>query len=206
MKTAFRIFTLVLSVSFFSCAKSNDTPAISSTATTALQVTTTDNVGNKLTGATVILYASQADMTGKIHPVKTGLTDAQGSILFDSLNDLQYYWSATMDCESNANGTCSTTTPINAHTRNMKTSVLAGTGTLTYVNNTINPYTVYVNGVPMAKCAGQTTTQSINMPVGNYSIRIVQTSGYTDHPADKTYTGVLSCGSNISVTFVTGEI
>ncbi len=133
---------LSVTMSFNGCSKSQDTTPTPPVPATALQITTTDVLGNKIDGATVTLYKSQADWVNKTNPVISGLTNSSGTVRFDSLPSLQYYWSANRYCENNVNGSATTTTPIAAHMTTSITTVLAGTGTIIYVNNSADPYTV----------------------------------------------------------------
>ncbi len=187
--------------SFSGCSKSNDAPSTPPVPTTALQITTTDGLGNKLAGATVTLYSSQTDWKNSTNPIVSGVTNAFGAVTFDNLTSLQYYWSASMDCENNVNGSATTTTPITTHITTSITTVLTGTGTLKFVNNSANPYSIYINGALAGTVAGNSIGQIINKPIGSYSIRVLQNSGYLISPTDETVNGTLTCGATLTITF-----
>jgi hypothetical protein len=205
------IFSAIIFIlSLAACSKSSDTPSGStvkpitvepSVQTTALQITTTDALGNKMTGTTVILYSSKEDLASKTNPLTSGVTDALGHVLFDSLTSVQYYWSAVLDCQNNINGSVTTATPIEAHTTTSATTILSGTGTIMYVNHSANPYSVYVNHLLIGTTPGLSSTQSANMPVGSYSVYVLQNSGYETIPSFKLITGKLTCGGILVIAF-----
>jgi hypothetical protein len=201
---------IVITLSLFACSKSSDTPSGStvtslaspkSVTATSLQITTTDSLDNKITGANVTLYGSKEDLVNKTNPLLSGVSDDQGHVLFDSLKSVPYYWSAVLDCQNNVNGCVTTTTAIAAHTINSVTTVLSGTGTIMYVNHSANPYSVYVNHLLIGTTPGQSSTQSANMPAGSYSVYVLQNSGYETIPSFKLITGTLSCGGILVITF-----
>ena len=208
MKKAF-IF-IVITLSLYACSKSSDTPSGSnvtpSTSTTsvkatALQITTTDSLGNTMTGTTVTLYNSREDLANKTNARASAVTDALGHALFDSLESVLYYWSAVLDCQNNINGSVTPTRPIVAHTVTSATTILSGTGTIMYVNHTVNPYSVYVNHQLIGTTPGSSSTQSINMPAGSYAVYVLQNSGYATVPNFKLITGTLSCGGVLVIAF-----
>jgi hypothetical protein len=84
---------------------------------------------------------------------------------------------------------------------NTSTTVISSTGTLAFVNNSTNPYAVYINGTYEFDAAGGETSHSNYRPTGSYSIRVLQESGYLIYPTDQTYTGTLECGQTLTTTF-----
>ena len=39
------------------------------------------------------------------------------------------------------------------------------------------------------------------LPVGNYTIRVLQISGYAVYPTDETFTGNINCGSTLTISY-----
>jgi len=70
-----------------------------------------------------------------------------------------------------------------------------------YVNNTANPYSVYINHLLIGTTPGQSSTQSANMPDGNYAVYVLQNSGYETVPTFKLITGTLNCGGILVISF-----
>jgi hypothetical protein len=209
MKTCLNTLIILSFLSLYACSKSNNTtspaesnpPPVVKKQSTSLQITTTDTLGTKMPGSIVTLYASQADFISKTNPVSSGITDASGNILFDSLSGQPYYWSAKQDCMNNANGVITTGAAITANTKNTVTTKLAGTGTIMFVNQAPNPFSVYVNGKLVGTAQGGSSFQTPDMPAGNCSVRVLQNSGYTGTPEDKTYSGNVTCGGILVITF-----
>lgn len=175
---------------------------INITTPTSLQITIKDDLGNPVVGASVKLYSSITDWTNETNQVLTTQTsNANGVVVFSPLSAIKYFWKITKDCQNNLMGGNTTTTALTANNLNTINAVLAKTGTLTFKNNSTNPYDVFVNGVlTVANMAGG-TTQSFIAPIGSYSIRVLQKSGYLISPTDKTYTGSLSCGGSLLTSF-----
>ena len=169
---------------------------------TALQITIKDNLGNPVTGATVKLYSSTNDWTNETNQLLTTQTsNANGVVTFSPLSSILYYWKVTSGCQNNFFGSNTTANALTANVTNTVTTVLGGTGTLAFSNTSTNPYDVYVNGtVQITNMAGG-TTKNLIVPVGAYTIRVLQKSGYLISPTDKTYNGTLSCGLTLTTTF-----
>ena len=191
------VLVLTLFFAFFlsSCSKSS-TPA-----PTALQITITDGLGNVVTGASVTLYGSQTDWTNNTNPIGSATSDSKGVVTFTNLSSTTYYWLAQDGCENNIHGSATNQTPLTANATTTITTVLAGTGTLKFVNTSANPYHVYVNGTYIGDVAGGETAISANDVLGSYTIRVLQISGYAVTPTDESFTGTLSCGSTLTTTF-----
>lgn len=189
------ILFIALTSTFTSCKK--DAPA-----DTSLSITVSDELGNKVSGASVALYATQADFNTSTNPVATKLTDATGTVTFNKLSSVKYLWEAIKDCKNNANGGFSLASelPINVATK--INTVITATGFLKFVNNSTNPYSIYINGVlNAASLAGGYSQTFSYVPIGSYTLRVLQLSGYILTPTDKTYTGTVTCGSTLSTTF-----
>jgi hypothetical protein len=189
-------FMIMLNLS--GCSKSgNDAKKV----TTGLQLTMTDSIGNKMTGAAVALYSSSSDWANRTNPVGTAVTDANGVVNFDSLSAIPYFWYASLDCRNNSTGIYTTNAPLIPNKTTTITTVLYEKGKIQFVNNSADPYQIYVNGILVLTQNGHVTSGIDNMPIGAYSVRVLQVSGYTNSPTDKTFTGSITCGSTLTVTF-----
>ncbi len=189
---------VMIILNFNACSKSGGD---SQHVTTALQLTMTDSIGNKIAGATVALYSSSADWASRTNAVATANTDAGGIVTFDSLSAIPYFWYASMDCRNNSTGIYTTNVPLIANKTTTITTVLYEKGKIQLVNNSADPYQIYINGILVLTQNGHVSSGIDNMPVGSYSVRVLQVSGYTTSPTDKTYTGSITCGSTLTITF-----
>lgn len=197
------IFTLIFAALFSSCSKSSDSSTPTPTTPTTLKVTVTDDAVNKVAGASVDLYLSELDLLNKSNVVATTSTDALGVATFTSIGASKYWVLATSGCQTNYNAKANTGSAIVTNTVNSVITQMQKTGTLKMVNTSSNPYKVYVNGVEtIASQLGGTTINLTSALNGNYTIRVLQLSGYAVIPTDKTYTGTLSgCGSTLTTTY-----
>lgn len=168
---------------------------------TSLEVTLKDNLGNIISGASVKLYSSLTDWSNGTNEVGTiQFSDASGKVKFNDLSNIKYYWFAEKDCQNNVNGGKTTTSALTANINNTFDVILSSTGTLKFVNTSSNPYRVYINGTAFDMNGGITQFKYY-MPIGSYSIRVLQLSGYIIYPTDITYTGTLGCGQIFTTTF-----
>ena len=190
------LLALMIPILFIGCKKdSTPTP-------TSLELTLTDNLGNPISGASVKLYSSQTDWSNGTNQVgTTQFSGALGKVDFNNLSNIKYYWFAEMDCKNNVNGAITSTLALTSNVNNPFNVILSSTGTLTFVNTSSNPYQIYINGTASYTLNGGTTLNVNYMPIGSYSLRVVQLSGYAISPTDKTYTGTLNCGSSLTTTF-----
>ncbi len=169
---------------------------------TSLEITLKDELANIVTGASVKLYSSQTDWSNGTNQVGTTLTsDASGKVKFSALSALKYYWFAEKDCKNNRNGGATTVSALTANTNNTLDVILTSTGTLKFTNTSSNPYRIYINGVSTSDLPGGSIINIINLPIGAYTLRVLQLSGYALYPTDLTYNGTLTCGSTLSTTF-----
>jgi hypothetical protein len=177
-----------------SCKKDQPDP-------TSLEINVIDELGNIVSGASVELYSSENDWNNATNQIgKTLISDALGIVTFDNVSNIKYYWYAEKDCKNNVNGAITSA----ALTANMKTKVnvvITSTGTFMFVNASVNPYRIYINGISTLDMNGGTSQYMYYMPIGAYVIRVLQLSGYSGSPTDKTYTGTLNCGSTLVTTF-----
>ena len=169
---------------------------------TSLEITLKDELASIVSGATVKLYSSQTDWNNGTNQVGTTLTsDASGKVKFSNLSAIKYYWLAEKDCKNNVNGGVTTVSALTANTNNTVEVILTSTGTLKFVNTSTNPYRIYINGAAIMDMNGGTTSYRYYQPIGAYTIRVLQLSGYVISPTDQTYSGTLSCGLTLIVTF-----
>ncbi|MBO4614846.1 MAG: hypothetical protein J5709_06990 [Bacteroidales bacterium] len=73
-------------------------------------------------------------------------------------------------------------------------------GTIEFVNNSKNPYTVDVSGYGSFIISGNHYANKSYEP-GTYSIKVTQNSGYLFYPTEETYQVNVSCGSHDVVSF-----
>lgn len=186
---------------FTSCSKKDASTGSSSSSVTALKVVFSDAAGNKVSGATVSLYATENDLLQESSPLKTGITDAQGQVTFSNLSSARYWYLGKKDCQNNMNSYTYTTAAIPANQTSVASTTMQSTGTLRFVNTSSNPYHVYVNGVFVGDQPGGTTANYKYEPTGSYTLRVVQISGYVFSPTDRTFTGVLTCNGTLTTTY-----
>jgi len=179
-----------------SCTKDNvPTP-------TSLEITLLNDSGNTMTNASVKLYSSEEDMKNGTNQVgTTQLSNESGVVRFSDLSNIKYYWFAEKGCENNANSIFTTASPLTLNTNNEVNVIMSGTGNVRLESTSTNPYQVYINGVPVFEMSGGSTREIYFMPIGSYSIRILQLSGYLIYPTDETYTVILGCGHTKEVIF-----
>ena len=76
------------------------------------------------------------------------------------------------------------------------------TGSIMLVNNSSNPYDVFVNGkLEIDDMPGGSARELSAKAVGYYSVHVVQVSGYVFYPTELTYSGNVSDQSTLVVSF-----
>lgn len=169
---------------------------------TSLQISVKDNIGNPVSGATVKLYSTETDFINETNQVlTTQSTNTSGVVVFKPLTASKYYWKIVNGCQRNIYTSYTSTSALTLNINNLVTCVLGGTGTLTLINNSANPYDIYLNGTLQFVNMAGGSRKDLLVPTGNYTIRVLQKSGYVLTPTDKTYTGSLVCGGTLSTTF-----
>lgn len=73
-------------------------------------------------------------------------------------------------------------------------------GTIRFVNNSTNPYTVSVSGYGSFVLQGNKWIDK-KYDKGSYVIQVKQNSGYLFYPTEETYTVRLGCGDNATCSF-----
>jgi hypothetical protein len=189
-KIVFIVTLLFISTFFLSCKKENIAPP-----DTSLTIILSDELGNRVSGATVDLYASLTTNDSTVQ-----ITDSKGMATFKGLSPIVYYWAAISGCKTNIGGSVSTTNPIIKNTDNQVGTVLKGTGLIKFTNNSSNPYDVYVNGTLVHEMDGNSVESDYHVE-GTYTIRVLQVSGYLLTPTDETFTGNVVCGGTLTVAF-----
>jgi hypothetical protein len=187
------ISTLIFIAAFFSsCKKENIAPP-----DTSLTIIVSDELGNIVPGATVTLYTSLTSNDGIPQ-----ISDSKGMVTFKELSPIVYYWSATLGCKTNLSSSISTVSPIYKNTDNQFGTIIKGTGGINFTNHSSNPYRVYVNGnVVFDSMNGNSVKTNYLATEGNYSIRVLQLSGFLLTPTDETFTGNVVCGGTLTVAF-----
>ena len=169
---------------------------------TALQITVKDNLGNPVAGALVKLYSTLTDWTNETNQILTSQTsNTNGVVTFAPLSAISYYWKISSGCQNNIFGSNTTSAALSSNTTTTVTSIIGGTGIIALTNSSSNPYDVFINGTLQVSSMPGGTSKNLIAPVGSYSVRILQKSGYLITPTDKTYTGSVACGGTLIVSF-----
>jgi hypothetical protein len=74
------------------------------------------------------------------------------------------------------------------------------TGLIEFVNNSKNPYAVYISGILQTTLSGNTHI-SYTANIGTYSCQVIQQSGYLVTPTNETFTANVTYGGTVVVTF-----
>lgn len=165
---------------------------------TSLEITVSDELGNKVSGASVTLFLSESDWENGTNQSKpTQLTDVNGKVKFTPLISTQYYWAAGKDCKNNYNGSNTISGNLTPNTNTQVSTIITSTGTLKFVNISSFAYSIFLNGTLSANIPPTSTKILPMRPIGGYVIRVEQIGGSTI----KTYTGNLTCGSTLVTTF-----
>ena len=188
------LLTTLLVLTIFSCKKEEEP-------STSLELTITDILGNIVPNAVVLLYSSLNDIQNGTNEISYKLTNSDGKVSFDYLANIKYYWFVSTGCTNNSNGAITSTSPLTAHQKTSFNIVLSSIGTIKFINNSTNPYRIFINGVANYDMSGGSTTYRYNVLTGAYVIRVLQLSGYVFTPTDETFNGSVSCGNTLSISF-----
>lgn len=101
-----------------------------------LRITLKNDTGKSIVGAVVRLYKDVAD-TGFIK-----VSDSSGIVLFTDLEPVLYYWFAKKDCKTNRTSQTTLNQRLNPGAIHYGYSVMAETGTLNIINNSVDKYRV----------------------------------------------------------------
>jgi hypothetical protein len=188
----YSLFALaVIFIMFNSCKKDDQI------STTALKIRNIDEQGNPIPGVTISLYKSLDDMENQKNQIGSTLTsDANGEVTFDGLESIKYYWFAQKGCKNNVNG-ITTTDTLEPDKIKIVTSTLLETGTLELINQSTSQFQIFIDGSLLLTADAQYSYNYIFVPAGSYSIRVLQVGG----SINKTYTGTVTCGNKLSITF-----
>jgi hypothetical protein len=189
------LFYFVILLFVVSCDKEEDLP-------TSLEILVKDDIGRVVSGASVKLYTSQTDWeNGTNQFSQTQFSDASGKVKFSDLSPIRYYWFAQKDCYNNVGGGVTTTSPLQANVNSTTNAIISAKGSLVFQNVSSNPYRIFVNGQSIADLSGGGFLVVPNKPIGSYSLRVLQLSGYVLSPTDQSFTGTLNCGSSLTLSF-----
>jgi len=169
---------------------------------TALEITVIDNMGSASVGASVRLYSSQSDWSNNTNQIGITLyTNVSGRVRFSNLLPIQYYWFIENGCLNNSNST-STASALMSNATTTVPTVLGQTGAIEFINNSSNPYHVYINGSFSFDLAGGYTQTIYDLATGYYVVRVLQISGYVISPTDISWQAYsLECGVTAQYTF-----
>lgn len=179
MKNSILIFLMLAT---FGCKK--ETP-------TTLELSVIDDNANPVNGANVVLF-DRADFA-TAEPIATQKTNRDGVAIFDDgLKATKYYWLITGNCASNLKTTQTTVDPIAPNRITKVNTQILDEGQIWLASNSSNPYRVEVNGKFLATIAGYGAYNDFNFPVGTYTFKVTQLSGYIFSPTIVTYTRTVS--------------
>ena len=190
-------FLFLIALLSFSCSKNSS--SLPPAPVTSLKLTVID----KATGlpvssaATIQLYASEADFKA-LSNAAIATTDGTGTAVFTNLKSQVYYWDASWYCKSSMFESNRTSAAIPPGITTALTIAVSAVGTLKFVNNSIYPFKIDVNGITLIPVQDGGSTKAIYMGTGAYNIKVSQISGGT---VQKTYIGTLTCGGTLVTTF-----
>ena len=170
---------------------------------TKLQIKVLDINANVVSGAAVKLYGTFADWQNNTNQIGTTLSsNSNGIVTFSGLQSKIYYWDASNGCMNNYNNSYYNINNLTPNAINTFSTIVTETGTLKFISNSTNPYKVEVNGiVAFNSMAGGTTQYLYYKPATNYTVKVTQLSGYVFSPTIKSYTGNLTCGNTLTITY-----
>ena len=171
------------------------------TSSTSLQLLVVDSIGKPVPGAVVQLFVSSVDYFSNINPYLTQVTDQKGVATFIPLSVKVYWWSVTQGCMTNIYGGNTSHFALQSNTMNKDTTQVLGTGSLIFKNTSSDTYDVYVNSNLLISNMPSGTSQTFTALSGNYTIEVIQKTGYLIYPTDVKYTGQLVCGGSLSTNF-----
>ena len=202
MKISLTLFSiLLLSLVFSNCSKNQDATPATTTSPTQLELTVLNSIGNVVPNTIVELYTNQTDWQNRTNQVATPqTTDVNGKVLFDMSYQSTYYWYASNGCQNNFFGTITNASLLTAHQKNSFQTVVNKIGNLKIINTSTNPYHVYINGALYGDLNG-CLSYSLLAKENPYAVRVLQISGFTLYPTDKTYNINVICGNLTTVTF-----
>ncbi len=183
-----KVLTVILLI--YACNKS-DSP--SGSATTSLRITIKDSNDQLLSGADVKLYLTEADLHSGLNQIGlTTTTDNSGTVLFDSLQPVKYFFFAQKGCINNQRSVFpiktfdSTLVPLIALQENSASTQLLSSGSIKYVNYSGNAYALTWtekanNDIPGGEfLTNLNNNDSLSFPyeaVGEYKTKVAQLGG-----------------------------
>lgn len=195
-------FIFLIAAALFGCSKRSGT--VSPPAPTQIQFTVTDENNANASGAAVKLYRTLSDYTNGSNAIGPFFTGSNGQVTIGStvaLESIPYYVDIRLGCKNNALLDNRLTQAPPAGLTSTVTAKVQSTGTIRLVNNSANPYRIYINGLIWISSMASGTVNLPDMQARAYSIRVLQISGYAITPTDQTYTGTLTCGSTLITNF-----
>ena len=202
MKNCIKRLSLLLIIAlFFGCSKEDSTSL--TLPPTTLKIVVNDDAGNPVSQAQVKIFGSQSDYNNNLQLFTTQLTNNQGEASFSPVNTYNtYYWRVTKDCKTSVFDTNNNHNNLFllSNAVNTYSTTISDKGILIFTNNSSNPYNVYVNDQLLITMDGN-STKSYYYPPANYSIKVVQQSGYVLYPTIQTYNVTSSCNSILTTSF-----
>jgi hypothetical protein len=191
----FKLILLPLIFILFSCSSDND----DTTQMARLELTILDENNLPIENATVNIYTSSEDSYNGINVSQSLITDSNGKVLFEDLEQIVYYWEIFDNCYNFTYG--NTINPLLGNSLNTFTSNTYGASGFLNVNN-VTDYDYNINLIgPQNRSfiINANSTYSVdNLPNGNYTIertRINPTSAVLQNDFE------ITCGATIEFTF-----
>lgn len=168
---------------------------------TSLKIIAKDSNGKPVPSAVVRVFMTYDNAINQVNQVlTTKTTNELGEVTFSPVTPIDYFFRVDKGCQNNLTS-ISGIKDLAVNSVNSVSTVVSANGKLTFSNTSSNPYDVYVNNVLIiSNMAGKTTDSGI-LPTGNYTIKVVQKSGYAITPTIKYFTADLVCGGDLTATF-----
>jgi hypothetical protein len=196
------IILLFIAVLIHGCSSKKDDPAPLVLDPTTLELTVLNGTGNIVSGATVQLFSNENDWKNGTNQIGSDqISDANGKVKFTNLATIKYYFWGYKGCSNNYNGGVALVNPLTANVKNTVNLVITETSTLKFVNNSNNPYRIYINGTTKFDMDGNTNRTVFNLPTGDYTLRYLQLSGYLVSATDETLSTTLNCNEITTLTY-----
>src|SRR5688572_11565975 len=134
MKNGFFLISTIFAIGLLLASCSD--PVKEELAKPKLYITLKNDAAKSIAGVIVKLYKDSLD------PGIIKISDTSGIVVFTDLEPVLYYWFAKKDCMTNRTSQTTLNRPLNPGAIHYGYSVMAETGTLNIINNSIDKYRV----------------------------------------------------------------
>ena len=165
---------------------------------TSLNVSVLDINGLAVSGATVSLYSSYLDYFNKTNVISTETTNSNGLVTFNKLSTIVYYYYVSTGCKNNFNSTYYTPTALLSGSSPTISTRVNGVGKVIVSNYSSDTYEVFLNTTSFGNLLSAQSLTISNYPIGSYTLKVVQKTGYIGYPTTKTYTVNVTCGAQVN--------